>query len=167
MRKDINYTVPILLVLSALLLSSLVPGGPIENRDFSHINPSILLSFNIFLTILGLGSFILAIYTLKMHRRAYLLALFAGISYFTVYAVDLYEIFPKSPTEMSAALLGVEIAGSAVALPLIYCSYSKLFEMEASDDKTPAFRQNRWGVVSFILFGIMIIIFSTYSVMNP
>ena len=49
----------VLLVLSGIALSSLVPGGPIENRDFSHIAPVVLLVFNIFLTALGLGSFLL------------------------------------------------------------------------------------------------------------
>ncbi|WP_035526735.1 hypothetical protein [Haliea salexigens] len=51
----------VLLVLSGIALSSLVPGGPIENRDFSHIAPVVLLVFNIFLTALGLGSFLLRI----------------------------------------------------------------------------------------------------------
>lgn len=166
MRKDINYIVPVLLVLSALLLSSLVPGGPIENRNFSYINPSILLSFNIFLTFLGLGSFILAIYTFKMHRWAYLLALFAGISYFIVYVVDLYGIFPKSPTEMSVALLGIEIAGTIVSLPLIYCSYTNLFKTEQTDEKAPVIRQNRWSIAIILLLGVGIILFSTYSAMN-
>ena len=35
-----------LLVLSSVLLSVLVPGGPIETLSFSHINPIILGSFN-------------------------------------------------------------------------------------------------------------------------
>ncbi|HHH37528.1 MAG TPA: hypothetical protein ENK77_02805 [Epsilonproteobacteria bacterium] len=167
MRKDAHYIVPVLLVISALLLSSLIPGGPIENRDFSRIDPSILLSFNIFLTILGLGSFILAIYTLKMHRWAYLLAFVAGMSYFTVYAIDLYEIFPKSPTEMSATLLAVEMTGAIVALPLIYCSYTGLFEKEQTEDQIPVIKQNRWGIVTILVLGTGIILFSTYSAMNP
>ena len=39
---DRRYTVSVLLIVSALLLSSLIPGGPVEHRDFSHIHPIIL-----------------------------------------------------------------------------------------------------------------------------
>ena len=78
-----NYRLPLisLLLLSGILLSLLVPGGPIEHRDFSQINPAILLGFNIFLTLLGLGSFILTLYIWKEKLLAMKLSLIAALSY--------------------------------------------------------------------------------------
>ena len=54
-----RYWIAGLLALSAISLSLLVPGGPIETRSFSHINPIILASFNTFLTTLSILSLLL------------------------------------------------------------------------------------------------------------
>ena len=48
MTKNIKYWISGLLILSSGLLVSLIPGGSIETRDFSHINPIILGAFNAF-----------------------------------------------------------------------------------------------------------------------
>lgn len=58
--KSVPSVTAALLLLSAVLLGVLVPGGPIETRNFSHISPWILGSFNTFLTSLDLGSFVIA-----------------------------------------------------------------------------------------------------------
>lgn len=155
-----NYVVSILLVLSGILLTLLIPGGSIENRDFSHIDPTILLAFNIFLTILGLGSFILALYSLSRSRLSYWLAFGSGLSYFVVYAIDLYKIFPTSPTEMSGALLLIEMLGVVVALPLIYLTASTIFDGEEAS-KTTTLKMNRWFTMGLLLLGLMIVIFAT------
>lgn len=117
-----RYVVAGLLGLSALLLASLIPGGPIENRDFSHIHPLVLGTFNVFLTCLYLGSAVLAYYTFRGHRWAFRWALFAAIAFFSVYAIDLAQIFPQSPSPMSRALAFVEVLGMTIAVPLIVYS---------------------------------------------
>ncbi len=58
MKNAVRYSVFSLLLLSAIMLTSLVPGGPIETRDFSHISPLVLGSFNVFLTTLSITSFL-------------------------------------------------------------------------------------------------------------
>lgn len=57
--------IAILLYTSFLLLSSLIPGGPIETRSFSHIDSEVLLAFNTFLTLVALGSAITAVLVWK------------------------------------------------------------------------------------------------------
>jgi hypothetical protein len=110
----------VLLVLSGIALSSLVPGGPIENRDFSHIAPVVLLVFNIFLTALGLGSFLLVAGLMRGVRQAWPLTFWAAASYLLVYAIDLLGVFPQSPTAMGNTLLVVEVLGVALALPMLW-----------------------------------------------
>lgn len=46
----------LLLIVSAVNLTLMVPGGFIESRDFSHISSITLGAFNVFLTTLGMVS---------------------------------------------------------------------------------------------------------------
>lgn len=52
----INYIIPALLIVSAVNLALMIPGGFVEMRDFSTYSSLVLGLFNTFLTILGLGS---------------------------------------------------------------------------------------------------------------
>ena len=113
-----HRTLSLLLLLSGLGLSILVPGGPIENRDFSHISPIILALFNSYLTALGVGSFMLAYFCFQRQRWAFKAAVLAGVSYLWVYAIDLARVFPTSPTPMPTALEVVEILGVLLAMPM-------------------------------------------------
>lgn len=115
----------VLLIVSALLLTSLVPGGLVENRDFSHINAMFLVAFNVYLTVLALGSFVVGVGCLR-HSTRVIATLAAGVSYVLVYALDLLQIFPVSPTPMSHALWAIEVAGLVLALPLIGLSAYQL-----------------------------------------
>ena len=126
MKKHMGHTVAVLLVLSAVLLGILVPGGPIETRSFSHISPLILGAFNTFLTVLGIGSLALAYFAFKGKRWAALAAAFCGISYFLVYALDLGMIFPVSPDKMPPALFAIEVAGLLVSFPLTFLSLRRV-----------------------------------------
>lgn len=113
-------TLSALLCLSGIALSVLVPGGPIETRDFSHISPVILTVFNSYLTVLGIGSFMLAYFCYQQQRWAYKAAILAGGSYIWVYLVDLARLFPTSPTPMPTLLEFIEISGVLMALPLCF-----------------------------------------------
>jgi hypothetical protein len=88
-------SVAILLFSSSLLLSILVPGGPVETRHFYHIDPLILGAFNLFLTCLGMISLLLIYFVLRNMKWAYFLSAICGLSYLFVYILDLTTIFPN------------------------------------------------------------------------
>lgn len=122
MRIHAHTQTALWLLVSAALLTSLIPGGPIENRDFSHIHPGILGLFNVFLTTLDLGSIPLAYFAAKGRSWALKGAFAAAVAYFGVYAVDLAQLFPRSPTPMSWALALIEVLGMTVAVPLMFAA---------------------------------------------
>ncbi|GGF78258.1 hypothetical protein [Alteromonas lipolytica] len=159
-----------LLVFSALALMILVPGGPIENRDFSQISPLILSLFNLFLTTLGLGSFMLAYFTRLQYRWAILGSWLAALSYLVVYAVDLARIFPASPTPMPTLLALVEVVGMAMALPILYwCSRLLSVPEVGSKRAVPTLHLSKqWLVLLPIIIAIAlaIIVFATLAAMG-
>lgn len=161
----------ILLVLSMLLLSVLVPGGPVETRDFSHISPVILGLFNAFLTILGMGSLFVAYGVYRQHDWSFGWAMACGVSYLFVYLLDLASIFPVSPTAMPLSLLAIECAGSVVALPVVVLSYQQLINTSTLmthanpiNDITP-YKPVAVFVIASVI-GAAIIIFATLSAMG-
>ncbi|MEM9089807.1 MAG: hypothetical protein AAGC93_13795 [Cyanobacteria bacterium P01_F01_bin.53] len=124
MKNSAKYSVFALLLLSAVSLTSLVPGGPIETRDFSHISPLVLGSFNIFLTTLSLTSFLLLYFVWKRQRWAFVASGIWGIGYFLVYVLDLARWFPVSPDAMPPALFAIEVFGSILSIPLAVLAFS-------------------------------------------
>lgn len=164
MKINHRFLVAFLLLVSGLMLSSLVPGGPIENRDFSHINLAILLGFNVYLTVLGLGSFVLVFYVARRGQYARYLSIFAGLSYLIIYGIDLLGIFPKTPSEMNDALLWVEVIGSVLAIPLVY--FACQLEQKAGLSHVAQSQSGlKWALLS--TGGIGIIVFATWSAMSP
>ena len=141
-----------------------MPGGPIENRDFSHISPLILTAFNVFLTALGMGSLLLILLCLKRFRVAGTLSIIAAASYLLVYLIDLLGIFPQTPTPMSQALLCVEVLGSIVALPLMWVGWqlSRTNSDTAHEVKTLSSVQ----ISLLIIVSLAIVIFATWSAMH-
>ena len=154
------------LIVSAVLLTTLVPGGPIENRDFSHIHPGILGAFNIFLTTLDLGSFVLAYFAFKRYPWALKAAFVAAISYFAVYAVDLGQLFPRSPTPMSFALALIEVLGMTAAVPLMFASRNAL-ENTGVSAVSHGNRNVRFATAALLVaVGIAIVWFATDAAMT-
>jgi len=168
--KSMNRGVSALLLLSAVLLGVLVPGGPIETRDFSQISPVVLGVFNTFLTCLGIGSFVFAYFALKGKRWTFIASLICGIAYFFVYALDLGKIFPVSPNEMPVTLLAVEIIGILASIPLAYLSLRMIkMPMELSFTHQTRSVMNKTNVLMLsliVLAGVAIIIFSTLAAMG-
>ncbi|MGQ7842844.1 hypothetical protein ACUNV4_00100 [Granulosicoccus sp. 3-233] len=181
MSSSHRHSLAILLAVSAVLLASLIPGGPIENRDFSHINVSILGGFNLFLTVLNLGTVALVYGVFRNRRWAISTAWFAGFAFFVVYAIDLAQLFPRSPTPMSQALSLIEVLGMCAAVPTMYLSWpytpwasghSHHHRNTADGDitKTDAARMTGVRIALLavaIVLGIGIIFFATDSAMNP
>jgi len=153
----------LLLLLSGLTLSSLVPGGPIENRDFSHLSPALLLAFNVFLTGLGLGSFLLIPGVLRRSQQAGKAAFYCGIAYLLVYAADLLGWFPPTQSRMSASLLAVEITGLVLALLLCACA---LYRRGARRGKTAVPGMDPLLVLLLLMAAVTIIAFATWSAMG-
>ncbi|WP_321276145.1 hypothetical protein [Thiomicrorhabdus indica] len=156
--------IAILLYTSFLLLSSLIPGGPIETRSFSHIDSEVLLAFNTFLTLVALGSAITAVLVWKRLQYSYILSAFFAISYFTVYALDLTTVFPVSPDSMPTSLLTIEVIGLAVSITLFLLSIKEIMQKKESSLK-PEINRKALAVTGLILIpiGTFIIIFATFS----
>lgn len=168
--KNMSRSISTLLVLSAVLLGILVPGGPIETRDFSHIPSVILGAFNTFLTSLGIGSFVFAYFALKGKRWAFIASLVCGISYFLVYALDLGKVFPVSPNEMPAALLAIEIVGILVSIPLAYLSLRAIkmpMALSFAHESGAVMNKKHVLILTVMVFaGVGIIIFATLAAMG-
>lgn len=181
MSHSYRYSLVILLALSAVLLASLIPGGPIENRDFSHIDLRVLGGFNLFLTVLNLGTVALVFSVFRGRLWAVTASWFAALAYLIVYAIDLLQIFPESPTPMSQSLWLVEVLGigAAIALMILSWRFTPLAPRSLRPEKSePASRgmaggqAGNTGARAMLLIligalGIGIIVFATDSAMNP
>ncbi len=154
-----------LLGVSALLLALLIPGGPFENRDFSHISPIILALFNIFLTTLNLGTLLLMIFTFRNQGWAIAASSHVAMAYFGVYSLDLLQIFPKSPTAMSSALLIIEVVGITASVPLVIFNRRILANCETTPSRVLSKRMKSIGMAILILSGFAIVDFSTTAAM--
>ncbi len=119
-----NVYVSFILFLNVVLLSILVPGGPIENRDFQKLKSLIFWGFNIFLITLGAVTYLASYWMLVSYPLALPLTKIIAILYFMVYALDLGKIFPKSPTEMSKRLMLFEIINMSLAVYLFVLTSS-------------------------------------------
>jgi len=166
MTKYIWYFVPTLLILSCGLLGVLIPGGPIETRNFSHIPPVILGAFNTFLTLLGIASIMIIF---KHKAWAFLASLVCGVSYFLVYVLDLWGIFPVSSDPMPNALYIIELLGLIVSIPLMIFSVQGMIcrTTNNQDLKNELYSKKYiFVVLLLILIGVGIIIFATKSAMR-
>ncbi|WP_180901886.1 hypothetical protein [Martelella soudanensis] len=110
-----------LLVASALNLALMIPGGLVETRDFSAYPSVVLGAFNVFLTVLGLGSLVLA-YTITKAGRGHNWSALAGLSFVGVYLLDLGRIFPVPPNPMSTLLATLEWIGTGLGVALVIVS---------------------------------------------
>ncbi|MGB5711164.1 MAG: hypothetical protein WBM44_09680 [Waterburya sp.] len=170
MTKNIKYWISGLLILSSGLLGSLVPGGSIETRDFSHINTIILGAFNTFLTVLAVGSILLVYFVLREVKWTYLVATVFGVSYFLVYVLDLGVVFPVSSDPMPIALFVIEIVGTIVSVPLIFMSVKQIQKIQQDSRSEIGLKETyspKFLYIAFlsILVGCGIITFATVSAM--
>lgn len=161
--QPMRYPDAALLAVSAVLLLSLVPGGPLENRDFSHIPIAALLGFNIFLTALAMGSFATAVGLLGSQARTRVATFWASASYIVVYTADLLGWFPTSPTPMPPTLRAVELAGLAVAAMLAWRSAHDSGSAQPSE---PLPLLSSTARAAMVLVAGLIVVFSTMSAMG-
>lgn len=168
MEYYIEHIVPSLLGCSAILLGILIPGGPVEKRDFSHISPMVLGTFNAFLTVLGIGSLVLVYFSLIGSKMAFMAAVFCGISYFLVYFLDLGKIFPVSPNKMPRTLFWIEVIGFILSIPLTVFALIYIFMTKevGSVYKISSNATIVGLVVLIILLGVGVVVFATKSAMR-
>jgi hypothetical protein len=114
--QDIMIIASLLVFFNVMLLAILVPGGPIENRDFSKLKGVVFWGFNLFLILLGVMSFITCYLLLIAHPNAIFITKIIAVLYFIVYIIDLAGVFPKSPTKMSNPLMLFEIINASMAV---------------------------------------------------
>ncbi|QKF81841.1 LPXTG cell wall anchor domain-containing protein [Halarcobacter ebronensis] len=166
--KKIHYIISFLLVLLSILLTILVPGGPVETRDFSHYSETVLALFNIFLTILGLLSFIVAFLVAKRKKYSIVLSALFALLYILVYLFDLLKIFPTSPVTMPSTLFLIEVISTFIGFILIYLCV-KYNNLEAKNNENITIKFSFYKIVStliVLLFAIGIVIFATKSAMG-
>ncbi len=105
----------ILLLLLVLSFATLVPGGPIETRDFSHLGGTVFWGFNAFLITLAVLAIVSAIGLLRSNSTAGWGAIASAWSYLFVVFLDLGHVFPVSPDAIPLALGLVEIFDAILA----------------------------------------------------
>lgn len=153
-----NIYLGVMLIISAMFLTALVPGGLVESRDFSHIHPLILISFNLFLTVLVFGSCLLGLQWFRKPASVQA-TLWVGVAYFMVYLLDLFAIFPVSPTPMSELLWAIEVSGLILAIPLIMLSGYALVQGEKNQATNPIVIP--WKVI--IPIGLVVVVYASVA----
>lgn len=104
-----------LLLLLVVTFITLVPGGPVETRDFSGLGGAVFWGFNVFLVSLG-GIALWSVWAMFRGRRAGAwAAIVAGWGYIFVVLLDLGKVFPTSPDPMPLLLGLIEILDAILA----------------------------------------------------
>ncbi len=158
-----RYVISTLLVASALNLALMVPGGFVETRDFSAYPAVVLGAFNVFLTVLGLGSLVLA-YLIAKTGRGNGWAGLAGLVFVSVYLLDLGRIFPVPPTPMSMLLATLEWIGAGLGVCLTILSIALRGAASTAASTRP--RLPMPVVLGLILVALIIVAFATRSAMG-
>ncbi|MDM5175846.1 hypothetical protein PO883_01345 [Massilia sp. DJPM01] len=158
-----------LTLVSVLLFSTMVPGGPIETRNFANIGEASVILFNIFLTALGIGSLALVYFLLKGGRWVAHATAIAGLGFAVVYALDLLSIFPVSLDPMPSLLQRREIIGMIISLALIGASLALARENSSGNDPITMMGAKPTFLIASgvaILIGAGIVIFASYHAMH-
>jgi len=164
-----NKTLACYLLINALLLISLIPGGGIETRDFSHISTLYLTAFNALLTALGMCSLLFIPLAIKNYRAVADVSKILAIAYCAVYLLDLMAIFPQTPSRMPTLLLVIEVVGTFSACLLFFEGHKlhkKFHEISSSAQRVSIKKLSPVCILALVLVGNGVIIFSTYSAIN-
>ncbi len=158
-----RLVVTALLVASALNLALMVPGGFVETRDFSAYPALVLGAFNAFLTVLGLGSIVLAYFVAKT-SKGHGWAGLAGLAFVAVYLLDLGRVFPVPPNPMSTLLATLEWIGTALGVALTASSVALRGAANTANLAKPTLPVP--VVLGLILVALIIVAFATKAAMG-
>lgn len=103
-----------LLVALVLILIPMVPGGLVDTRDFRELPRWQFNAFNVFLTSLGIASFVVAGFALARAPWVFVVALVLAALYVAVFALDLARIFPVVTDPLPSQLLVLEVIDLAL-----------------------------------------------------
>lgn len=103
-----------LLVALVLILIPMVPGGLVDTRDFGELPRWQFNAFNVFLTSLGIASFVVAGFAIARAPWAFVAALVLAALYIAVFALDLARIFPVVTDPLPSQLLVLEVIDLAL-----------------------------------------------------
>ena len=150
------------------LLAMLIPGGPIENRDFSHLSPVVVWLFNSFLTALGFSSLIIAYFLFAERVWAYKISIFVGALYSILAALDLLKIFPKSPTPMNMLLFSFEMIIMLLGIVLILFAYKSLQTKSIKNKRLHIVSKSRLVIILsiIILIAVIIVIYASLAILS-
>ncbi len=156
------------LLLSLILMSTMVPGGPVETRSFVNIESDIVLGFNIFLTLLMVASILILYFTFKKQRWAYQFTGIIGFTFASVFALDLARIFPVSLDPMSSTLFTLEWISLILGIVLMWLSYKAVIVTESSfwSVKRKLSMPFMLGVIFLLLLGIYVVYFATSAALT-
>ncbi|WP_430512280.1 hypothetical protein [Pannonibacter phragmitetus] len=115
-----------------------------------------------FLTVLGLGSLILA-YTIAKAGRGYGWAALSGFAFVGVYLLDLGRIFPVPPNPMSALLATLEWIGTGLGVTLAAVSLV-LMRHTTATSATPSLPKP--VMLGLAIAALIIVAFATKSAMG-
>ncbi|MFW5703546.1 MAG: hypothetical protein ACOCXQ_01815 [Patescibacteria group bacterium] len=115
--------IAVLLMVQVVALSILVPGGPVENRDFSTLPSALFWGFNVFLISLGLGTLGAAYLIFTGMNGGLIAGIIVSALFAIVYVLDLLRIFPQSQTAMSPMLARIEVNNLILAIVTIVVSF--------------------------------------------
>ncbi|WP_339442915.1 hypothetical protein [Pseudomonas hunanensis] len=160
-----RFAVVTLLIASVINLSLMVPGGFVETRDFSGYPAIVLGAFNVFLTVLGLGSLVLA-FIVARKGRGYGLSALAGLAFVCVYLLDLGRIFPVPPNPMSPLLATLEWLGTVLGGALVLAV--SMFSRYDASNAVISSRSSIPGpvLISLVIVAVIIVAYATKSAMG-
>ncbi|MFQ3613267.1 MAG: hypothetical protein SNJ68_06085 [Cyanobacteriota bacterium] len=115
------------LLLLIASFATLVPGGPIETRDFSQMDPVIFWGFNVLLIGMGLAGMSLCFWLWQARNFALWGSIGLGWGYLTIYVLDWVHIFPPSPDPIGLSLMIVEIFGFICCVYLLVFAHLALY----------------------------------------
>ena len=119
-------TMACILVAMTLILIPMVPGGLVDTRDFAELPRWQFRLFNVFLTSLGIASFVTVGLLLVGVSWASIAALVIGALYGAVFALDLGRIFPVVTDPLPSQLLVLEVLDLALAGVLVVLAVQAL-----------------------------------------
>lgn len=152
--------IALLIFLSAVNLVLMVPGGFVETRAFPGYSVAVLAAFNVFLTVLGLGSLVLAYWAYRFGRVGMSAPAF-GAAFAAVYLLDLAHIFPISQVPMSAALYSLEWVGTILGLGTLVLGLRHVLASHAQTQA--AGHLPGWLMAGMGALALGIVIFATMS----
>lgn len=124
--SDALTTAAKLLLLLVASFITLVPGGPIETRDFSGLGGPVFWGFNVFLIALALVAIAASVAMLRGNTAAAKAAIAAAWGYVFVVLLDLGHVFPTSPDPIPLMLGLVEILDFVLALYVMVLAHRAL-----------------------------------------